>query len=47
VKRKALKNKATGGHLNRNAQFERIAELRNLYTATGNPVLSVDSKKRN
>ncbi len=27
VKRKALKNKATGGHINRNAQFERITEL--------------------
>ncbi|WP_243217356.1 ISAzo13 family transposase [Methylobacter sp. S3L5C] len=46
VKRKALKNKATGGHINRNAQFERIAEFRDLYTATGNPVLSVDSKKK-
>jgi transposase len=46
VKRKALKNKATGGHINRNAQFERITELRDLYTATGNPVLSVDSKKK-
>ena len=47
VKRKALKKKAAGGHVNRNAQFERIAELRDLYTSTGNPVLSVDSKKRN
>ena len=46
VKRKALKKKAAGGHVNRNAQFERIAELRDLYTATGNPVLSVDSKKK-
>ena len=47
VKRKALKKKAAGGHVNRNAQFERIAELRALYTAAGNPVVSVDSKKRN
>ena len=46
VKRKAMKNKATGSHINRNAQFERIAELRSLYTATGNPILSVDSKKK-
>jgi transposase len=46
VKRKAMKNKATGSHINRNAQFERIAELRRLYTATGNPILSVDSKKK-
>jgi len=46
VKRKALKKKAAGGHVNRNAQFERIAELRALYTAAGNPVISVDSKKK-
>ena len=46
VKRKALKKKAAGGHVNRNIQFERIAELRALYTAKRNPVLSVDSKKR-
>ena len=46
VKRKALKKKAAGGHVNRNAQFERIAELRALYRAAGNPVVSVDSKKK-
>jgi hypothetical protein len=46
VTRQALKYKATGSHINRNAQFERIAELRSLYTATGNPILSVDSKKK-
>lgn len=46
VKRQALKNKATGGHINRNAQFENIIALRALYKATGNPVLSVDSKKK-
>ena len=46
MKRKALKKKATGGHVNRNAQFERIAELRALYTAAGNPILSVDTKKK-
>jgi len=46
VKRKALKNKATGGHVNRNAQFENITALRALYEAEGNPVLSVDSKKK-
>ncbi|MFT5728814.1 MAG: hypothetical protein ACI8PB_002974 [Desulforhopalus sp.] len=28
VKRKPLKNKAGGGHVDRNAQFVRIAELR-------------------
>jgi Rhodopirellula transposase DDE domain len=29
VRRKALKKKAAGGHVDRNAQFECIAELRN------------------
>jgi len=46
VKRKALKKKAAGGHVNRNAQFENITKLRALYTAAGNPVISVDAKKK-
>jgi hypothetical protein len=46
VKRKPLKKKAAGGHVNRNAQFERIAELRRSYEAEGNPVISVDTKKK-
>lgn len=46
VKRKPLKKKAAGGHVNRNAQFERIAELRSSYEAEGNPVISVDTKKK-
>ncbi len=46
VKRKALKKKAAGGHIDRNAQFERIAELRNEYEGQGNPVISVDTKKK-
>jgi len=46
VKRKPLKNKAGGGHVNRNAQFERIAELKEIYTAKGNPIISVDTKKK-
>jgi len=32
--------------VNRNAQFERIAELRTVYEAKGNPVVSVDTKKK-
>jgi hypothetical protein len=32
--------------VNRNAQFERIAELRALYKADSNPVISVDTKKK-
>jgi transposase len=46
VKRKPLKKKAGGGHVNRNAQFERIAELRKLYESEDNPVISVDTKKK-
>jgi hypothetical protein len=45
VKRKPFKNIAAGSHVNRNAQFERIAELRTSYEAAGNPVVSVDTKK--
>ena len=32
--------------MNRNAQFERITELKAAYQAKGNPVLSVDTKKK-
>ncbi|MEN8220328.1 MAG: ISAzo13 family transposase [Pseudomonadota bacterium] len=46
VKRKALKNKSTGEPKNRNAQFERISELKALYKTDGNPVISVDTKKK-
>lgn len=46
VKRKPAKNIAAGSHVNRNAQFERIAELRTSYEAAGNPVISVDTKKK-
>lgn len=46
VKRKPLKKKAGGGHMDRNAQFERIAELKEIYTAKGNPIISVDTKKK-
>ena len=46
MKRKALKNKAAGGHVNRNAQFENTIALEALCSVAGNPVLSVDSKKR-
>jgi len=46
VKRKALKKKAAGGHINRNAQPERIKELRQDYETAGNPIISVDTKKK-
>jgi hypothetical protein len=37
---------AAGGHVDRNAQFENIAKLRTLYGLEANPVISVDSKKK-
>jgi len=46
VKRKALKKKCAKESTNRNAQFERIAELKTSYIDKGNPVVSVDTKKK-
>jgi len=46
VKRKALKKKTGKETENRNAQFENIAKLRALYEKQGNPVISVDTKKK-
>ncbi len=31
----------------RNAQFDRIGEQRAQFTATGDPIISVDTKKKN
>ncbi|TAL53453.1 MAG: ISAzo13 family transposase, partial [Methylovulum sp.] len=42
----SVKKKSAGGHVNRNAQFTRIAELKAAYEAQGNPVVSVDTKKK-
>jgi len=47
AKRKALKNKAIGSSKNRNEQFEKIAQLKDQYLTNGNPVISMDSKKKN
>ena len=46
VKRKARKSKAMGQHRHRNQQFENIARLKREYLASGNPVLSIDTKKK-
>ncbi len=47
VKRKARKVKAMGPrHPDRNAQFENIARLKEEYLAAGQPVLSIDTKKK-
>jgi hypothetical protein len=46
VKRKAQKRLSTGEHRDRNAQFERLADLKAEYEGTGNPIISVDTKKK-
>ena len=47
VKRKALKKKAAGGYVNRNAQFERIKTLWKDYETAGNPSSVLIPRKRN
>ncbi len=47
-RRRASKTLATGArHPQRNDQFENIDDLRKRYTADGNPVMSMDTKKEN
>lgn len=45
-KRKALKSVATGQSENRNEQFENISRLKQEYTQAANPVISMDTKKK-
>jgi len=46
-KRKAVKTLATGESEHRNEQFETIDLLKKSYQAAGNPVMSMDTKKKN
>lgn len=46
-KRKAVKALVTGGSEQRNEQFETIERLKDSYQSTGNPVMSMDTKKEN
>jgi len=46
TKRKALKKTPVGSSKNRNEQFENIARLKKQYLLDGNPVVSVDTKKK-
>ena len=46
-KRKAQKRMATGEHPQRNQQFEKIEQLKQCYLEAGNPVLSMEPKKKN
>ena len=46
VRRQSQKKKSFKQHPHRNAQFERITELKQQYLAAGAPVISVDTKKK-
>jgi hypothetical protein len=46
VKRKSRKKKALGNSPRRNEQFENIARLKGQYLDSPNPILSMDSKKK-
>lgn len=46
VKRSAQKVLSTGTNKDRNEQFKIIAQLRALYIAAGNPIISIDTKKK-
>lgn len=45
-RRTARKKKTMGHHPDRNAQFEKIARLRHEYEASGDAVISIDTKKK-
>ena len=45
-RRRAFKNLSMGQHKDRNAQFENIATLKARYLGSVNPLLSIDTKKR-
>ena len=46
IKRKARKSRSMGQHADRNRQFENIAQLKQEYLETDNPILSIDTKKK-
>ncbi len=46
-KRKALKNETIGSCENRNEQFENINSFKSIYLQNGDPIISMDSKKKN
>jgi hypothetical protein len=46
VTRKAQKSKAMGSHPDRNQQFENIARLKREYLESDNPIVSMDTKKK-
>jgi hypothetical protein len=46
VTRKAQKARAMGGHPDRNRQFENIARLKREFLASDDPIVSMDTKKK-
>ena len=46
-RRQMRKTLSTGNHPQRNEQFENMKRLRQEYETTGNPIISMDTKKRN
>lgn len=44
--RKACKKKSMGAHPDRNVQFENIGQIKAAYLVRGEPVLSIDTKKK-
>lgn len=44
--RKVRKKKSLGAHPDRDAQFQNIARLKALYLGAGDPVISIDTKKK-
>ena len=46
IKRKARKSLSMGQHADRNRQFENIARLKRVYLESDNPILSIDTKKK-
>ncbi len=47
VRRKAQKRMRIGESADRDAQFQNIAQLKETYRAQGNPIVSIDTKKKN
>ena len=45
-RRKPQKKRTMGQHADRNAQFERIAQLKQQFLDAGQPVISIDTKKK-
>jgi len=45
-RRKPQKKRTMGQHADRNAQFENIAKLKNQYLDARQPVISMDTKKK-